>query len=60
VQDGEEADFSPEVPGVGGNFEQGLRGGAEKKFVEQPRVALTERVQLVRQGKDDVEVRHVE
>jgi hypothetical protein len=60
VQDGEEADFSPEVPGVGGNFEHGLSGGAEEKIVEQPRVPLTERVQLVGQGKDDVEVRYVE
>jgi hypothetical protein len=56
VQDGEEADFSPEVPGVGGNFEQGLSGGAEEQIVEQPRVPLAERVQLVGQGKDNVEV----
>jgi hypothetical protein len=47
VQDGEEANFCSEVPGVGGNLEHGLSGGAEEKIVKQPRVPLTERVQLV-------------
>jgi hypothetical protein len=60
VQDGEEADFSSEVPGVGGNLEHGLSGGAEEKIVKQPRVPLTQRVQLVGQGKNNVEVRYAE
>ena len=60
MQDGEEADFSSQVPGVGGNLEHGLSGGAEEKIVKQPRVPLAERVQLVGQGKDDMEVRYVE
>ena len=32
AQDGEEADFSSQVPGVGGNLEHGLSGGAEEKI----------------------------
>ena len=59
MQDGEEADFSSQVPGVGGNLEHGLSGGAEEKIVKQPR-SVAERVQLVGQGKDNVEVRDVE
>jgi hypothetical protein len=60
MQNGEEADFSSEVLGVGGNFEHGLRAGAEQQIVEQPWVTLTQRVQLMGQGKDDVEVGHAE
>jgi hypothetical protein len=60
VENAEEADLSSEVLGVGRNFEHGLSTGAEEQIVEQPRIALTERVQLVGQGKDDVEVGHVE
>jgi hypothetical protein len=60
MQDDEEADFSSEVPGVGGNFEHGLSAGAEEKIVEQPWVPPTQRVQLVGQCKDDVEVRYAE
>jgi hypothetical protein len=60
MQNGEEADFSSEMPGVGGNFEHGLSAGAEEQIVEQPWVTLTQRVQLMGQGKDDVEVRYAE
>ena len=60
VQNAEEADLGSEVLGVGRNFKHGLSAGAEKQIVEQPWVALTERVQLVGQGKDDVEVGHDE
>ena len=60
VQDAEEADLGSEVLGVGGNLKHGLSGGAEEQIVEQPWIALTERVQLVGQGKDDVEVGHAE
>ena len=56
VQNAEEADLGSEVLGVGRNFEHGLSAGAEEQIVEQPWIALTERVQLVGQGKDDVEV----
>ena len=47
VQNAEEADLGSEVFGVGRNFEHGLSAGAEEQIVEQPRIALTERVQLV-------------
>ena len=60
VQNAEEADLGPEVLGVSRNFEHGLSAGAEEQIVEQPWMALTERVQLVGQGKDDVEVGHAE
>lgn len=60
VQDAEEADLGSEVLGVGGNLKHGLGGGAEEQIIEQPWIALTERVQLVGQGKDDVEVRYAE
>ncbi len=56
VQNAEEADLGSEVFGVGRNFEHGLSAGAEEQIVEQPWIAPTERVQLVGQGKDDVEV----
>ena len=60
VQNAEEADLGSEVLGVGRNFEHGLSAGAEEQIVEQPWIALAERVQLVGQGKDDVEVGHAE
>ena len=47
VQNAEEADLGSEVLGVGRNFEHGLSAGAEEQIVEQPWIALTERVQLV-------------
>jgi hypothetical protein len=60
VQNAQEADLGSEVLRVGRNFEHGLSAGAEEQIVEQPWIALTERVQLVGQGKDDVEVGHAE
>ena len=44
VQNAEEADLGSEVLWVGRNFEHGLGAGAEEQIVEQPWVALTERV----------------
>src|SRR5271156_1819676 len=60
VQNAEEADLGSEVLWVGRNFEHGLSAGAEEQIVEQPRIALTERVQLVGQGKDDMEAGYAE
>jgi hypothetical protein len=60
MQNAEEADFGSEVLGVGRNFKHGLRAGAEEQIVEQPWIALAERVQLVGQGEDDVEVGYAE
>jgi hypothetical protein len=47
VQNAEKADLGSEVLGVGGNFEHGLSASAEEQIVEQPWIALTERIQLV-------------
>ena len=47
VQNAEEADLGSEVLGVGRNFKHGLSAGAEEQIVEQPWIALAERVQLV-------------
>jgi hypothetical protein len=47
MQNAEEADLGSKVLGVGRNFEHGLSAGAEEQIVEQPWIALTERVQLV-------------
>jgi hypothetical protein len=44
VQNAEEADLGSEVPGVGRNLEHGLSAGAKEQIVEQPWIALTERV----------------
>ena len=56
VENAEEADLGSEVLGVGRNLEHGLSAGAKEQIVKQPWIALAERVQLVGQGKDDVEV----
>src|SRR3984957_20358907 len=60
VQNAEEADLGSEVLGVGRNFEHGLSAGAGEEIVERAGVVVTERIQLVGQGKDDVEVGHAE
>jgi hypothetical protein len=60
VQDAEEADPGSEMPGIGCNFKHGLGGGAEEQIVEQARMSLTERIERVRQSKDEVEVGHGE
>jgi hypothetical protein len=44
VQDAEEADLGSEVFRVCGNLKHGLSGGAEEQIIEQPWIALTERV----------------
>ena len=56
VQDADEADLRTEPLRVGGDFEHSGGAGAEKQVVQKPGIALAERVQLVRQSKDDVEV----
>jgi hypothetical protein len=60
MQNAEKADLGSEVLGAGRNFKHGLSAGTVEQIVEQPRMALTERVQLVGQGKDDVEVGYAE
>jgi len=60
MQNAEKADLGSEVLGVCRNFEHGLGAGAEEQIVEQPWVALAERVQLVWQSKDNVKVGYAE
>lgn len=57
MEDGEEADAGAEVLGIGGNFERGFRCGFEQQIVQQSGVVSTERIELVRQGEYDMEVR---
>ena len=52
------ADRAAEVPRVASEGEQRVGGRAEEQRVEDPRIALGERVEVVRQREDDVEVRN--
>ncbi len=56
VQHRQEAEFGTEVPGIGADRRQRFRGGAEQDGVEDPLVLQCDGSDLVRQGKDDVEV----
>ena len=58
VQDAEEADLGSEMLGICCDFEHGLSASPEEQIEEQPGISLTERVQRMRQSKDDVEVGH--
>jgi hypothetical protein len=58
VQDRGDPDRATEVSRVSTEREQGVGGGAEEQRVNDARIALCERVQIVRQGEDDVEVRN--
>jgi hypothetical protein len=60
VKHGEEAELGTQVSGVGSDLEQGLRRGAQEKMVDNLRVLQSQRGQLLRQCKDQVEVRHRE
>jgi hypothetical protein len=60
VKHGEEAELGTQVSGIGSDLEQGLRRGAQEKMVDNLRVLQSQRGQLLRQGKDQVEVRHRE
>jgi hypothetical protein len=60
VQNTDETNLRAQPFGVGHNFEHGGRAGAEKQVIQNPGVAQAERVQLMRQSKYDVEVRHTE
>jgi hypothetical protein len=56
VEDGQEPDLGPEVVGLGGDSQQGLRGGAEQQVVDDPRVLQGDRCEGRREGKHDVVV----
>ena len=58
VQHGGETDFRSQVPGRGGNLLQGAGGGSEQDIKKDGLVAESERIQFLRNGEDDVEVRN--
>jgi hypothetical protein len=58
VQDGGDAELGTEVLGISGELLQGSSGGAEEQVIEPARVDADQGAQGVRQGEDDVEVRH--
>ena len=60
VQDADETNLRTQSFGIGRHFEHGVRAGAEEQVIQNPGVAQTERVQLMRQGEYDVEVGNVE
>ena len=56
VQDGEESDLRTEMIGIAGHLEQGLGAGIEEQIEEGPGRSQPQRVQLVGQREDDMEV----
>jgi len=58
VEHAEESNIGTEMLGIASEFEQRSGAGAEEQIVEQPLVLEDESGELVRQGEDDVEVRH--
>jgi len=58
MEDTEKPDLRAEVFGVAGKFEQRSGTGAEEQVIKQTLVLEDESGELVRQGEDDVEVRH--
>ena len=58
VQNRRDPDCAAEMPRVSPEGEERIGGRAEEKRVDHARIALRERVEVVRQGEDDVEVRN--
>ena len=56
VEHGGGADASAEVPGIGGDREQRLGGGAEQQVVDDRLVLVGDRGDLGRQREDDMEI----
>ena len=60
MQNADETNLRTQPLGIGRHFEHSIRAGAEEQVIQNPGVAQTERVQLMRQGKYDVEVGNFE
>ena len=58
VEDRGDADRAAEVPRVTSEGEQRVGGRAKEERVDDARIALRQRVEVVRQREDDVEVRN--
>ena len=60
VEHGEETDLRAQMPRIGGDGAQGLCGSVEENVVDHGFVLVSDGGNLLRNGKDDVEVRAVE
>jgi hypothetical protein len=60
VQNADKANLRAQAFGVGRNFEHGGGAGSEEQIVKNPSVAQTQRVQLLRQSKYDMEIGNLE
>jgi hypothetical protein len=60
VKDSEEAEIGSEVLRIGADLEKRFGAGPEQEVIEDFRVVLTERVQLMGNGEYHVEVGHAE
>jgi len=58
VQDQGCGDLAAEPARTGAELDEGGRDAFEEHAVEQPRITLGERVERVRQGKHEMEIRH--
>ncbi len=58
VEHREESDLGAKVLGVSSDLEEGLRRRAEERLVDHALVLKRQGSNLLREGKDDVEVRH--
>src|ERR1700693_2903149 len=56
MENTQEADLRPEVPGVGGDFQQGCAAALEQELEQDPLVLPQQRNQRVRHAEDQVVV----
>jgi len=56
VEHAEETDLRAKVPGIAGDFEQGLGARVEEQVIDEPLVLECERGQLPRQSEDRVDI----
>src|SRR5215471_11147462 len=56
VQNADHSNLGAQVPGISGYLEQGLSAGGEQQVVKQTWVVHGQDIQLVRHGKNDMEV----
>ena len=57
VQHGQDAGLGSPVFRIGGHLEHGLGGGSQEQVVNDPRMGQCDRVEGIRECKDDMEVR---
>ncbi len=57
VQHGQHARLSTQMVGIGGHLKQGLGGRPKQEVVDDPRMSQCDRVEGIRECKNDMEVR---